>query len=131
LRQPVRSSEPSKNFKEKCDPETEGENKRYQKARRVKTDWSCRSIWNWELIEMYTLKSVEIVILTHLYEKGIVGINGGWEKQSELDNDVVEELYRAKLVDKSTTKGFIRLSERGVGAVLFGLQNADKISEFL
>jgi len=80
---------------------------------------------------MYMLKAVEIAILTHLYEKGIAGINGGWEKQLELDNKVVEELYHAKLLDKSTTKGFIRLSERGVGAVLFGLKDADKISELL
>jgi len=80
---------------------------------------------------MYTLEAMEIEILTHLYEKGIIGINGGWEKQPELDNNAVEELYRAKLVDKSTTKGFIRLSERGVGAVLFGLKDADKISELL
>jgi hypothetical protein len=80
---------------------------------------------------MYTLESMEIEILTHLYEKGIVGINGGWEKQSELDYNAVEELYREKLVDKSTTKGFIRLSARGVGAVLLGIQNADKIFELL
>jgi hypothetical protein len=80
---------------------------------------------------MYMLEAMEIEILTHLYDKGIVGINGGWEKQSELDNNAVEELYRAKLVDKSTTKGFIRISERGVGAVLFGLKNADKIYELL
>jgi hypothetical protein len=77
------------------------------------------------------LEAMVIEILTHLYEKGIVGINGGWEKQLELDNNSVEELYRAKLVDKSTTNGFIRLSERGVGAVLFGLKDADKISELL
>lgn len=80
---------------------------------------------------MYMLEAMVIEILTHLYEKGIVGINGGWEKQSELDNNAVDELYRAKLVDKSTTKGFIRLSEHGVGAVLFGLKDADKISELL
>ena len=80
---------------------------------------------------MYTLETMEIEILMHLYEKGIVGINGGWEKQSELDNNAVEELYHAKLVDKSTTMGFIRLSERGVGVVLFGLKNADKISDML
>ena len=80
---------------------------------------------------MYTLESMEIEILTHLYEKGMVGINGGWEKQSELDYNAVEELYREKLVDKSTTKGFIRLSARGVGAVLLGIQNADKIFELL
>ena len=48
-----------------------------------------------------------------------------------MDNNVVEELYHAKLMDKSTTRGFIRLSERGVGAVLFGLKDADKISELL
>jgi ribose 5-phosphate isomerase RpiB len=80
---------------------------------------------------MYMLEVMKIEILAHLYEKGIVGINGGWEKQSELDYNAVEELYHAKLVDKSTTKGFIRLSERGVGAVLFGFRNADKISELL
>jgi hypothetical protein len=80
---------------------------------------------------MYTLESMEIKILAHLYEKGKVGINGGWEKQSELDYNTVEELYSAKLVEKSTTKGFIRLSELDVGAVLFGLQNADKISYLL
>jgi hypothetical protein len=80
---------------------------------------------------MHMLEAMEIEILAHLYEKGIVGINGGWEKQSELDNNAVEELYRAKLVDKSTTRGFIHLSERGVGAVLFGLQDADKISDML
>ena len=80
---------------------------------------------------MYMLETMESEILKHLYEKGIVGINGGWGKQSELDNNAVEELYRAKLVDKSTTKGFICLSERGVGAVLFGLKDADKIYELL
>jgi hypothetical protein len=77
------------------------------------------------------LEAMESEILKHLYEIGILGMNGGWKKQSEFDNNAVEELYRAKLVDKSTTKGFIRLSERGVSAVLFGLQNADKISELL
>jgi len=48
-----------------------------------------------------------------------------------LDQNAVKELYRAKLVDKSIPKGFVRLSERGVGTVLLGLQNAYKISEFL
>ena len=62
---------------------------------------------------------------------GMLGINEGWEKQSKLDKNAVDELYHAKLVDKSVSKGFVRLSERGVGAVLFGLQNADKISELL
>jgi ribose 5-phosphate isomerase RpiB len=80
---------------------------------------------------MYMLEAMETEILNHLYEKGIVGINGGWEKQSELDYNAAEELYREKLVDKSTTKGFIRLSARGVGAVLLGIQNADKIFELL
>lgn len=80
---------------------------------------------------MYILEAIESEILKHLYEIGILGVNGGWERQSELDRNAVEELCRVKLVDKSTTKGFIRLSERGVGAVLFGLQNADEINEFL
>jgi hypothetical protein len=34
-------------------------------------------------------------------------------------------------VDKSVPPKFIRLSELGVGTVLFGLQKADMISEFL
>ena len=79
---------------------------------------------------MCTLEAMEIEILKHLYEKGMFDINEGWEKQSKLDKNAVDELYRAKLVDKSI-KGFVRLSEYGVGAVLFGLQNADKISELL
>ena len=80
---------------------------------------------------MYMLKAMEIEILKHLYEMGVLDINGGWEKQSKLDKNAVDELYRAKLVDKSVSMEFVRLSERGVGAVLLGLQNADKISELL
>ena len=56
---------------------------------------------------------------------------GTESKQPKLDKNAVDELYSAKLVDKSISKGFVRLSEYGVGAVLFGLQNADKISELL
>jgi hypothetical protein len=56
---------------------------------------------------------------------------GTESKQSKLDKNAVDELYSAKLVDKSISKGFVRLSEYGVSAVLFGLQNADKISELL
>jgi len=80
---------------------------------------------------MYMLEAMESEILKHLYEMGMLGTNEGWEKQSKLDKNAVDELYRAKLVDKSISKGFIRLSERGVGAVLFGIQNAEKISELL
>jgi hypothetical protein len=80
---------------------------------------------------MCTFEAMEIEILKHLYEKGMFDINEGWEKQSKLDKNAVDELYRAKLVDKSVSKGFVRLSERGVGAVLFGLQNADKIYDLL
>jgi len=80
---------------------------------------------------MCTLEFMEIEILKHLYEKRMVDINEGWEKQSKLDKNAVDELYLAKLVDKSVSQEFVRLSERGVGAVLFGLQNADKISDFL
>ena len=80
---------------------------------------------------MYMLETVKIEILKHLYELGMLDVNGGWEKQSKLDENAVDELYSAKLVDKSISKGFVRLSEYGVGAVLFGLQNADKISELL
>ena len=80
---------------------------------------------------MCTLESMEIEILKHLYEKRMFDINEGWEKQSKLDKNAVDELYRVKLVDKSVSQGFVRLSERGVGAVLFGLQKADKISDLL
>jgi len=80
---------------------------------------------------MYMLEVMKIEILKHLHELGMLDVNGGWEKQSKLDKNAVDELYSAKLVDKSISKGFVRLSEYGVGAVLFGLQNADKISELL
>jgi hypothetical protein len=80
---------------------------------------------------MLLLEVMEIEILKHLYEMGLHDINDGWEKQSELDKNAVDELYRAKLVEKSVSNGLVRLSEYGVGAVLFGLQNADKISMFL
>jgi hypothetical protein len=80
---------------------------------------------------MYMLGAMEIEILNHLYEMGMLDVNGGWEKQSKLDKNAVDELYRAKLVDKSVSKELVRLSERGVGAVLFGLQKADKIFELL
>jgi hypothetical protein len=81
---------------------------------------------------MYMLEAMEIEILTHLYDIGIFGLNGGWERISNLDEIVVERLYRAQLVDKSILSPvFIRLSERGVATVLFGFQNADKISELL
>jgi hypothetical protein len=33
--------------------------------------------WNGELIDMYMLEAMKIEILTHLYEKGIIGINEG------------------------------------------------------
>jgi hypothetical protein len=80
---------------------------------------------------MYMLGAMEIEILKHLYEMVMLYVNGGWERQSKLDKNAIDELYRAKLVDKSVSKGFVRLSERGVGAVLFGLQKADKISDML
>jgi hypothetical protein len=81
---------------------------------------------------MYTLEAMEIEILTHLYELGILSLYGGWERQSNLDENAVERLYIAKLVDKNiSSPGFIRLSERGVGTVLFGFCNAEKITELL
>jgi len=80
---------------------------------------------------MYTLEAMESEILKHLYEKGTLGLNEGWEKESKLDKNAVDELYRAKLLDRSASKGFVRLSELGVGAVLFGFQNAEKIYELL
>ena len=81
---------------------------------------------------MYTLEAMEIEILTHLYELGILSLYGGWERQSNLDEIAVERLYRGKLVEKNiSSPGFIRLSERGVGTVLFGFYNAEKITELL
>ena len=80
---------------------------------------------------MCKLETMEIEILKHLYETGMLDINRGWEKQSELDKFAVDELYRAGLIQKNIFEGLVRLSERGVGAVLFGLQNAEKISDLL
>ena len=81
---------------------------------------------------MYTLEAMEFEILTHLYELGILNLHGGWERQSNLDENAVERLYRSKLVEKNiSSPGFIRLSERGVGTVLFGLYDAEKIKELL
>jgi hypothetical protein len=78
------------------------------------------------------LEVTEIQILTHLYDLGTLDLNGGWERISNLDEIAVERLYRAQLVDKSSLSPvFIRLSERGVGTVLFGFQNADEIFELL
>jgi len=82
-------------------------------------------------LERTGLEAMESEILKHLYEMGMLDINGGWEKQSKLDKNIVDELYHAKLVDKNVSQGLVRLSERGVGAVLFGLQSADKISDML
>lgn len=80
---------------------------------------------------MSALRIMENEILKHLYELGVLGFHGGWERESNLDRKAVDELYRAKLLDKSIPSGFIRLSELGVGAVLFGFQNADKIFELV
>jgi hypothetical protein len=81
---------------------------------------------------MCTLEAMENKILTHLYDLRILDLNGGWERISNLDEFVVERLYRAQLVDKSVLSPvFIRLSERGVGTVLFGFQNADEIFKLL
>jgi hypothetical protein len=81
---------------------------------------------------MYTLETMENEILLHLYESGILSLYGGWERQSNLDGNAVERLYRAKLVEINTSSpGFIRLSELGIGTVLFGFYNAEKIKELL
>ena len=81
---------------------------------------------------MYTLESMENEILIHLYELGILSRCGGWERQSNLDENAVERLYRAKLVERNTSSpGFICLSELGVGTVLFGFYNAERIKELL
>jgi hypothetical protein len=81
---------------------------------------------------MYTLESMENEILIHLYELGILSLYGGWERQSNLDENAVERLYLTKLVERNTSSPwFIRLSELGVGTVLFGFYNAEKIKELL
>ena len=80
---------------------------------------------------MYTLENMDNKVLQHLYDLGILGIHGGWERESNLDVKVVDELYNFKLIEKSFPQGFVRLSEHGVGAVLFGFQNADKIYALL
>ena len=81
---------------------------------------------------MYTLETVENEILLHLYELGIHNLHGGWERQSNLDENAVKGLYRAKLLERNTSSPeFIRLSECGVGTVLFGFHNAEEITELL
>ena len=80
---------------------------------------------------MCKLETMEIEILKHLYDKGMLDINEGWEKESKLDKTALNVLYHAGLVDKSVSDGLVRLSERGVGTVLLGLQNAEKISDML
>lgn len=79
-----------------------------------------------------TLRVMENEILRHLYDVGIRDPCGGWERVSNLDENAVEKLYRAQLVEKSILSPvFIRLSTLGVGTVLFGSQKADKIFELL
>ena len=81
---------------------------------------------------MYTLEAIENEILLHLYDLGIHNLHGGWERQSNLDENAVKGLFRAKLLERNASSPkFIRLSERGVGTVLFGLYNAEKITELL
>jgi hypothetical protein len=80
---------------------------------------------------MNVLESMENEILKHLYYLGIQGLNSGWERELILDKKAVDELYRVKLLDKSNPPGLIRLSELGVGTVLFGFKKAGKISKFL
>ena len=80
---------------------------------------------------MYMLEAMENETLKHLYELWILGLFGGWERQSNLDKDTIDELYRLKLIEKSSSKGFVRLSELGVGTVLFGFKDTDKIAELL
>jgi hypothetical protein len=81
---------------------------------------------------MCTLEAMEIEILRHLYELGILNPYGGWERISNLDENAVDRLYRARLIEKSIlSPAFIQLSELGVGTVLFGFQNAEKIFELV
>jgi len=80
---------------------------------------------------MYKFEPMETEILKHLYAYWELDINQGWEKVSKLDKSVVDTLYMAELVDKQVVQKTVRLSTRGVGAVLFGLSNADKIYNLL
>jgi len=81
---------------------------------------------------MCMLEAMENEILTHLYDLGIRDPCGGWERISNLDENAVDRLYRAQLVEKSIlSPEFVRLSTMGVGTVLFGYQRADKIFELL
>lgn len=81
---------------------------------------------------VYSLETMEDKILRHLYEMGIHDLNGGWKRISNFDEIAVDSLYRARLIEKSVLSPvFIRLSELGVGTVLFGYLNKDKILELL
>lgn len=80
---------------------------------------------------MNALESMENEILRHLYDLGIQGLHGGWEREFILDKKAVDELHRVNLIDKSIPPGFIRLSELGVGTVLFGFEKADNIAKLL
>ena len=123
-------------YKYKCEREEplyiKGKNSLCQNVIRVRLINSAYCFRNGELVEMCMLEAIEIEILMHLYELGILDLNGGWERISNLDEIAVERLYHAQLVDKSILSPvFIRLSERGVGTVLFGFQNADEIFQLL
>jgi hypothetical protein len=123
-------------YKYKCEREEplniKGKNNRCQNVIPVRLINSAYCIRNGELVEMCMLEATEIQILTHLYDLGILDLNGGWEMISNLDEIAVERLYSSQLVDKSIlSPAFIRLSALGVGTVLFGFQKADKIFELL
>jgi len=49
----------------------------------------------------HTLETMEIEILKHLYERGILDINGDWEKQCKMDNIAIDILYHAGVVEKN------------------------------
>jgi hypothetical protein len=39
---------------------------------------------------MYSLEAIEIEILRHLYDVGILCLHRGWERESNLDENAVE-----------------------------------------
>ena len=74
---------------------------------------------------------VEVANLQHLYDYWLLDTNEGWCKLSELDKDIINTLNCAGLVDMKPALGYARISERGVGAVLFGISKSNTIDMML
>ena len=74
---------------------------------------------------------VEIENLRYLYEYWLLDTNEGWAKISELDKNILNTLNCAGLVDMKPAQGYVRISESGVGAVLFGISKQNTIDSML